>query len=117
VQVFWLRFGPRYELEKGHLILKGACYEGLDLWLQEWLQNSAAYRWLIEPYRIRVSHDDVELYLKIASAAINLAKTKYDAPVIAFYPSSRWENNLYLRGTGFSTGDDPPTSHTNWPIF
>jgi len=48
---YWARHGPRYTIEKGQLILKGACYEGLGLWLLDWLESSAAYRWLIEPYR------------------------------------------------------------------
>jgi hypothetical protein len=101
-KAYWLRYGPRYELEKGQLILKGACYEGLGLWMQEWLHKSAAYRWLIEPYRNRVSRDDVELYIQITSAAIKLAKAKYGAPVIVLYPSSERENQLYLRATGVS---------------
>ena len=28
---------PRYALENGQLVLKGVCYEGLNLWLREWL--------------------------------------------------------------------------------
>jgi hypothetical protein len=41
---WWVRLGPRYRIENGQLILKGACYGGLGLWFQEWLQGSAAYR-------------------------------------------------------------------------
>jgi hypothetical protein len=99
---YWVRRGPRYGIENGQPILKGACYEGRGLWLREWLQDSAAYRWLIEPYRRRLSHDDVELYLQITRAAINLAKAKYGVPVIVLYLGNEGENTL-LQGTGFAT--------------
>jgi hypothetical protein len=97
----WVRWGPRYQIENGQLMLKGPCYEGLGLWLQDWLHNSAAYRWLIEPYRRRLSHDDIELYLQITLAAVKLAKTKYGVPVIVLYVTSAKDS--YLSGTAFST--------------
>jgi hypothetical protein len=93
--------GPRYKIENGQLILKGACYEGLARRFMEWLAGSAGYRWLIDPYWRRVSHDDVELYIQITLAAVKLAKTKYHVPVIILEPG--WEWNDYLDGTGFTT--------------
>jgi hypothetical protein len=98
---YWVRRGPRYEMENGQPILKGACYEGSSLQLLEWLHDSAAYRWLIEPYRRRLSNDDVELYIQITLAAVNLAKAKYGVPVIVLY--FKGDEDLYLRGTGFTT--------------
>jgi hypothetical protein len=69
--------------------------------LQDWLQGSAAYRWLIEPRR-RVSHDDIELYLQITLAAVNLAKIKYGLPVILLYFKVDGEDS-YLQEAGFTT--------------
>jgi hypothetical protein len=98
---YWVRHGPRYSIENGEVILKGPCYEGFRLRLEEWLQNSATYRWLIEPYRRRMSQDDIELYLQITLAAIHLAKAKYGVPVIVLYYKA--DEDSYLRGTGFTT--------------
>jgi hypothetical protein len=92
------RYSPRYTLEHGQLVLKGACREGLSLRLKEWLWNSAAYRMFIEPYDRRVTHDDVELYVRIMLAVIDLAKQKYGAPSIVLYLKTPG----YLQGTGFS---------------
>jgi hypothetical protein len=105
---YFVRNGPRYAIKEGQLVLKGACYEGFRLWLREWLQKSAAYRWLIEPYRRRLSHDDVELYVQIVLAAVNVAKAKYGVPVIVLYLTSgdaTSDGDSYLRETGFTTQD------------
>jgi hypothetical protein len=99
---YWMSYAARYKIEDGQLLLKGACYEGLGLWLQSWLQGSSAYRWLIEPYRHRANHDDIELYIQITLAAINLAKAKYGVPVIVLYFKAD-SGDSYLNGTGFST--------------
>jgi hypothetical protein len=99
----WVRRGPRYIIENGQLLLKGACNEGFSLWFRDWLENSAAFNWLIEPYLRRVSRDDIELYIKITLAAVNLAKAKYGVPVIVLYFKS--VEDSYLSGTGFSTED------------
>lgn len=98
---YWVRHGPRYVLENGQVHLTGPCREGFDLRLADWLANSAAYRWLIDPLRRMVSHDDVELYIAITLAAVNLAKAKYGVPTIILYCEAR--GGAYLRGTGFST--------------
>jgi hypothetical protein len=98
---FWGRRGPRYVIENGQPVLKGACYEGLSLWLLERFHDSAPYRWLIEPYQRRMNHDDIELYIQITLAAINLAKEKYGIPVIVLY--FKGDEDSYIRGTGFTT--------------
>jgi hypothetical protein len=78
--------------------LKGACYEGVRLRVREWLENTASYRLFIEPYLQKVTHEDVELYIRILLAAVNLAKEKYGvATLIPFIPVGD-----YLKGTGFS---------------
>jgi hypothetical protein len=97
---YWVRYGPRYIIENDQLLLKGACYEGFSLWLRDWFQDSAAYRWLIEPYRRRINRDDVELYIQITLAAIKLAKGKYGVAVIVLY--FKGYEDSYLRGTGFT---------------
>jgi hypothetical protein len=72
-----MRRGPRYALENGQVALKGACYEGLSLWVREWLEDMASYRLFVEPYLQRITHDEVELYIKVWFAAVNLGKERY----------------------------------------
>ena len=98
----WVRHAPRYVLESGELVLKGECYEGLGLWLVEWLDHWATYRWLIDPYRRAVNRNDVELYIRIILAAINLAKEKYGVSTIVLYDRELQLPRDYLRGTGFT---------------
>jgi hypothetical protein len=98
---FWVRWGPRYALENGQVALKGACYEGLSLRVREWLEDMASYRLFIEPYFQEVTHEDLELYVRILLAAVNLAKENYGvATLIPYLP-----NHGYLEGTGFSDDD------------
>ena len=94
----WAGHLPRYVLENGQLAVKGECYEGLNLWLRAWLENAASYRYFIEPYRNKISHDDVDLYIRILVAAVNLAKEKYGVATLIPYIANHW----YLTGTGFS---------------
>jgi hypothetical protein len=102
---WWTWHAPRYIIENGQLTSKGTCHEALGLGFQKWLRSSAAYRWLIEPVEPdlgRVSHDDIELYLQITRAAINLAKAKYGVPVVVLYIG--WEEeNSFLQGAGITT--------------
>ncbi|MDQ6867773.1 MAG: SGNH/GDSL hydrolase family protein, partial [Pseudomonadota bacterium] len=60
-----------------------------------------SYRLFIEPYLQKATHEDVELYIRIVLAAVNLAKEKYGVatliPYIRYIPE-----NGYLKGTGFS---------------
>jgi hypothetical protein len=95
---FWMRWAPRYALENGQVALKGACYEGLSLRMREWLENMASYRLFIEHYLQKVTHEDVELYIRILLAAVNQAKEKYGlVTLIPYIPVGD-----YLKGTGFS---------------
>ncbi|MGB8899117.1 MAG: SGNH/GDSL hydrolase family protein [Methylocella sp.] len=92
---------PRYALENGQVALKGVCYEGLSLRVREWLENTASYRLFIEPYLQKVTHEYVELYIRILLAAVNLAKEKYGvATLIPYLPAYS-----YLEGTGFSDNE------------
>jgi hypothetical protein len=94
----WAAHLPRYALENGQLALKGDCYEGLNLWSRAWLESMASYRLFIEPYRNKISHDDVDLYIRMVVAAVNLAKEKYG--VVTLIPYLAWPE--YLKGTGFN---------------
>ncbi|MEJ0095022.1 MAG: SGNH/GDSL hydrolase family protein [Methylocella sp.] len=95
----WVLSAPRYALENGEVAFKGPCFEGAALQLREFLWNSAAYRAILDPYRQKVSHDEIDVYLRILLAAVTLAKEKYGVPtLIPFIQAPEG----YLRGTGFS---------------
>ncbi|WOJ89395.1 SGNH/GDSL hydrolase family protein [Methylocapsa polymorpha] len=96
---YWTAHAPLYALENDQIVFKGACNEGASLWLREWLENTALYRVTIEPYRHKVSHDDIDLYIRVLLAAVNLAKQKYGVPTLI--PYLRVEDD-YLKGTGFN---------------
>lgn len=100
-KAYWTAPAPLYSLDdKGQIVFKGACNaEGPSLWFRQWRENSAAYRLVIEPYRHVLSHDDVELYVRILETAIRLAKTKYGVPTLIPYLRVPPE---YLRATGFT---------------
>jgi hypothetical protein len=95
----WVVDAPRYVLEDGRVAFKGACFEGAALQLQQFVWNSAAYRMIFDPNRQKPSHDDVELYIRILLAAVDLAKAKYGVPTIVPFLRSTDE---YLHGTGFT---------------
>jgi len=91
--------GPSYRLRDGHLEYGGACNDGLSLVLREWIQDTALYKAAIDPYRRRIDHDDVELYIRIVLATVDLARTKYGAATLIPYLPVGDE---YLRQTGFT---------------
>jgi hypothetical protein len=97
----WVAWAPRYALENGQVALKGLCYEGVSLRMRKRLEDMASYRLFIEPYLQKATHEDVELYIRIVLAAVNLAKEKYGVatliPYIRYIPE-----NGYLKRTGFS---------------
>jgi hypothetical protein len=98
---FWMRRGPRYALENGQVVLKGDCYEGLSLWVLEWLEYMASYRLFIEPNLQKLTHEDIELYIKVLLAAVNLGKEKYGvATLIPYIREPRYIH--YIMGAGFS---------------
>jgi hypothetical protein len=70
----------------------------LRLRVREWLEDAASYRLFIEPYLQRVTHEDLELYVRILLAAVNLAKEKYG--VVTLIPYNKDPD--FLVGTGFS---------------
>lgn len=100
---FWGRFSPHYMLENDQIVFKGPCSEGMSLALREWLEATAMYRVVIAPFRHKISHDDVELYLRILLAAVNLAKEKYGVPTLIAYLKGTYSQapEGALRGTGF----------------
>jgi hypothetical protein len=95
----WVLSAPRYALENGEMAFKGACFEGGALWLNEFLWNSAAYRVIFDSYRQKVSHDELELYVRMLLAAVTLAKEKYGVPTLIPFIQAP---ERYLQGTGFS---------------
>jgi len=98
-KAYWTPHAPLYALENDQVVFKGACNEGASLWLREWLENTATYRVVIEPYRHRLTHDDIELYIRILLAAVKLAKEKYGVETLV--PYLQVEDD-YLKGTGFT---------------
>ncbi|MEJ0095018.1 MAG: SGNH/GDSL hydrolase family protein [Methylocella sp.] len=98
-KAYWTPHAPRYALENGKVVFKGACNEGASRLAREFLQNTAAYRMFIEPYRTAINHEDVELYIRILEAAVRLAKEKYG--VATLVPYLRVSKD-YLSTTGFT---------------
>jgi hypothetical protein len=97
-KAFWVLWGPRYALENDHVALKGACLEGVSMRLREWIEHMASFRLFIEPYLQKATHEDIELYVRILLAAVNLGKEKYGvATLIPYLPG-----DSFLKGTGFS---------------
>ncbi|MGH6845411.1 MAG: SGNH/GDSL hydrolase family protein [Methylocella sp.] len=97
----WTPPAPRYALENGQIVFKGACNEGPSLWLREWLENTTSYRLMVEPIRHKLSHDDVDLYIRILLAGVSLAKEKYGVATLIPYLRVRAGED-YLGGTGFT---------------
>jgi hypothetical protein len=100
-KAYWTAPAPLYGLaDKGQIVFKGACNpEGLSLWFRLWREDSRAYRLATEPYSHMLSHDDVELYVRILETAIRLAKIKYGAPTLIPYIRVPAD---YLRAAGFT---------------
>ncbi|MEJ0095019.1 MAG: SGNH/GDSL hydrolase family protein [Methylocella sp.] len=98
-KAYWTPFAPRYALVNGEVAYQGACNEGASLWLRQWLENTAAYRVFIEPYRHEVNRNDVDLYVRILEAAVRLAKDKYGVTTLIPYIRTPPE---YLRASGIS---------------
>jgi hypothetical protein len=89
---------PRYELENNQIVFKGECNKGQILRVWDWLETMASYRFFIKPYLQKATHEDVELYIRILLAAVNLAKEKYGVVTLIPYLAAP----DYLKGTGFS---------------
>lgn len=95
---FFVPHAPRYVLENGNLVFKGACNEGPSLWLREFLHNTATYRVFFESH-YSINHDDIDLYIRITNEVVKLAKEKYGAPTAIAYMKAE---KGYLSGTGFT---------------
>ena len=91
-------YAPRYALENGKFIYKGSCNEGLALRMREWMENTGSYRFFIEPYLERITHANIDFYIRMLVAATHLAQEKYGVSVLI--PYIRDAN--YLRPTGFT---------------
>jgi hypothetical protein len=98
-KAYWTAHAPRYALENGAPVFKGRCYEGWRLAAQQALLQTAAYRYFIEPYLGRITHQDVELYIRELNAAVALGKAKYHVETLVPYVRSSPEA---LPGTGFT---------------
>ena len=98
-KAYWERSSaPRYALENSQIVFKGECNKGQIPWLREWIENLASYRLFIKPYLQKVTHEDLELFIRVVLAAVNLAKEKYGVATLVPYLT----NHGYLKGTGFS---------------
>ncbi len=95
----WVVDAPRYVVEDGQVAFKGACYEGMALQLQQFVWNSSAYRMVFDPNREKPTHEDIELYIRIVLAGVDLAKAKYGVPTLVPFLRSAEQ---YLQGTGFT---------------
>ncbi len=95
----WVLNAPRYALESDRIVFKGPCFEGAGLQLREFLWNSAAYRVLFDPLRRKTSDTEIETYIRILLAAVDLAKEKYGAPTLIPFLRSP---EAYLNGTSFT---------------
>jgi hypothetical protein len=98
-KAYWTPHAPRYALEDGRVVYKGECNDGASLLLREWLENTAVYRWVIEPYRHQANHADIELYVSVLEAAVKMAKEKYGVPTLIPYLRVP---KAYLQATGFT---------------
>ncbi len=95
----WVLDAPRYELENGEIAYTGSCYEGAALRLREFLWNTASYRVIFDPLRHKTTGDQIETYIRILLAAVDVAREKYRVPTLI--PFMRCSDD-YLRGTGFT---------------
>jgi hypothetical protein len=95
---FMLR-GPRYRIEGDGIAYEGACSRGLGLAIREWVQNTALYRATIEPLQKHIDRNDVELYIRVILATIEIAEEKYGAKtLVAYLPAG----DEYLRDSTYT---------------
>lgn len=99
-KAYWTARAPRYVVKDDKVVYVGECNpRGPSRWFRDWLENTALYREFVEPYRRQLTHDDIELYIRITDAAVQLAKTKYNASTVILYLRS---DASFFRGTGFT---------------
>ncbi|WP_244395985.1 SGNH/GDSL hydrolase family protein [Beijerinckia indica] len=99
----WLARAPRYHLTDEGIAFDGQCREeGFNLFLSEFLYNTAFYRFFLTPFAERLTHDDVELYIRVVLEAVRQSKAKYGVETIIPYLP---DGEPYLAGTGFTDQD------------
>jgi len=101
-KVSWAPHSPHYRLEGDGIAFAGRCQEGNAMLWHEFLYNTATYRYFLAPYFEHLTHNDVELYIRVLSEAIRKAKTKYGVETIIPYLRVP---EAYLAGTGFTDED------------
>jgi hypothetical protein len=94
----WTRLAPSFVLESDEPILKGTCRDRQWIWLRDRLQPFATYRLLLEPLILKPTDEDIELYIRVLSAAVRLAENRYGVRTILPYLRS----SGYLQTTGFT---------------
>ena len=94
----WVHEAARFALVEGKLVLAGRCYEGTGLIVDEFLENTALYRLAVRPFMVRLTHADVDLYIRILAEAVQTAKAKYGVETLV--PFVRTAPG-YLAGTGY----------------
>ena len=103
----WVAPAPRYILSNEQLVFSGECAGGSDvsgklrLLGKKWCNDTAFCRVFLQPIISRADHDDVELYLRILLAAVELAKEKYGVQTLIPYLPTEG----YLPRTGFTDAE------------
>ena len=93
---------PKYVIEDGKVVYKGACADGLIRIFREMSGNSAAYRALFSPTFSTLHRADIELYVAVVVRAVELAREKYGVPTLIMYLPFVPE---YLSHTGYTDAD------------
>ena len=88
----WAVGAPRYVLKDGKLDLAGHCRS------YPW-QSLASYQHLLAPLVERPTRADVETYIAVVEAIVELARTKYKVPIIIL--NMERDDPLYVARVGF----------------
>jgi lysophospholipase L1-like esterase len=95
----WVATAPRYTVVGDKVTFIGTCEGNLFGTVQHWLENSAAYRRFLQPLQLRLTHEDVALYIRILARAVQLSHERYGVQTLVPYISATQE---YLKGTGYT---------------
>ena len=99
-KAYWTAHAPLYALEDGRVVFKGDCNEGASLLVARMARQLRPLEPPdSKPWRHKLKHKDVELYVSVLEAAVKMAKEKYGVPTIIPYLRQPKE---YLDGTGFT---------------
>jgi hypothetical protein len=94
----WVHEAARFSLVDGKLVFAGRCYEGTGLMLTEFFENSALYRFAFRPFFVRLTHADVDIYIRILVQAVEISKARYGVETLVPFVRSA---PGYLAGTGY----------------